>query len=253
MLMGIDVSDLRRRAEAFSKDLERTKAELNRDASFWYPYGTLSNLDHLDRLLTGSHRFLLDLAVDRRIADIGAADGDLAFFLETLGLRVDVVDHAPTNFNSLQGVRLLKEALKSTVEVFDVDLDSQFALPRSSYGLVFFLGILYHLKNPYYALEALSRVATYCLVSTRIAKFAPDMRTRLDQIPVAYLLGEREANNDPTNFWVLSDAGFRRLLARTGWEICDYLTVGNTTDSDPASPEGDERAFCLVRSRLAPV
>jgi tRNA (mo5U34)-methyltransferase len=70
----------------------------------------------------------------------------------------------------------------------------------------------------------------------------------LSDIPVAYLLDDREANNDATNFWIFSDAGFRRVRARTGWQIVDYITLGNTTDSDPASADGDERAFCLAKS-----
>jgi hypothetical protein len=38
----------------------------------------------------------------------------------------------------------------------------------------------------------------------------------------------------------------RRLIKRTGWEPRDFITVGNTVDSDPAGPKGDERAFCLL-------
>ena len=45
-------------------------------------------------------------------------------------------------------------------------------------------------------------------------------------------------------------AGLRRILHRTGWDVLDYMSVGNTTQSDPASPGGDERAVCLLRSRL---
>lgn len=67
---------------------------------------------------------------------------------------------------------------------------------------------------------------------------------------MAYLLDERESNNDSTNYWIFSDAGFRRILKRTGWEIRDYITVGNTANSDPATQEGDERAFCLAESRV---
>ncbi len=113
-------------------------------------------------------------------------------------------------------------------------------------------------------METLGKAARYCLISTRIAKFnvsktkpagrfaafSPDKRTNLKDLPVAYLLDEAEANNDSTNYWIFSDAGLRRLLQRTNWDICDYMTAGNTTDSDPASADGDERAFCLVKSRL---
>jgi hypothetical protein len=65
----------------------------------------------------------------------------------------------------MQGVKLLKTALSSSVEIHDVNLDSQFLLPEKSYSLVIFLGILYHLKNPYYALETLAKSANYCLIS----------------------------------------------------------------------------------------
>lgn len=71
----------------------------------------------------------------------------------------------------MQGVKLLKEVLSSSVQIHEVDLDSQFSLPEKNYNLAFFLGILYHLKNPFYALEALSKSARYCLISTRIARF----------------------------------------------------------------------------------
>jgi len=249
----MDILQIYKSSIEFDRILSAKKVSLRPEASFWYPYGTLSNFGHLNALLNGKNRLLLELASGGRAADIGGADGDLAFFLETLGLSVDLIDHGPTNFNGLQGVGLLKEALGSRVEISDVDLDAQFTLPRESYGLVFFLGILYHLKNPFYVLEALSRCAEFCLISTKITRFASDKQTRLAGVPVAYLLDEREANNDPTNFWVFSDAGFRRILKRTGWEIRDYMTVGNTINSDPASPEGDERAFCLVQSRRVAV
>ncbi len=43
-----------------------------------------------------------------KIADIGAADGDLAFFLEKQGLSVDVIENESTNFNRLEGAQILK-------------------------------------------------------------------------------------------------------------------------------------------------
>ncbi len=246
------------------QELDFEKTRLAPQSFKWYPYGTLNSFYLLDKLLTGEHRFLLDLIGSRPTLDIGCADGDLAFFMESLGCQTQVIDYAPTNYNGLHGVKLLKTARSSSVEIHEIDLDTQFTLPRQNFGLVFFLGILYHLKNPYYALEALAKSAAYSLISTRIAKFnAPetkfafslaklrsDKRINLSQIPVAYLLDEREANNDATNYWVFSEAGLRRIFKRTGWEICDYMTVGDTVNSDPASVKGDQRAFCLVKSHL---
>jgi hypothetical protein len=57
-------------------------------------------------------------------------------------------------------------------------------------------------------------------------------------------------NADKTNFWMFSPAGLRRICDRANWDVCDIGFFGNTAYSDPVSPEGDERAFCLLRSRL---
>src|SRR5262249_36994387 len=130
----------------------------------------------------------------------------------------------------------------------DVDLDSQFALPRSDYDIVLLLGILYHLKNPFYVLEKLAYASEFCLLSTRIAKFTPNGYVMLRDLPVAYLLDADEANHDPTNYWSLSEAGLRRLLSRTGWDVRAWVTLGDTVRSNPSSNDHDERAFCLIRS-----
>jgi SAM-dependent methyltransferase len=183
-----------------------------------------------------------------RILDIGCADGDLAFFLESIGFQVSAIDFPFTNFNGMRGIRKLKEALNSNIEIVSADLDSRFDLPPGRYDLVFFLGTLYHLKNPYYMLDLLSRHARFCFLSTRVAGFAPD-RSEIRKIPVAYLLGEDELNHDLTNYWIFSEAGLRRLLHRTGWEVCDLLTVGDTRKSRPDTLQNDERAFCLIRNQ----
>ncbi|HVU05846.1 MAG TPA: methyltransferase domain-containing protein [Polyangiaceae bacterium] len=216
--------------------------------SRWYPYNTIDNFIHLDGLLHGPYRAFLRLTDGRPVADIGAADGDLAFFLESIGVSAHVVDHAWTNFNRLAGARTLKTMLNSAVEIHDVDLDSQFRLPETGYGLVFLLGTLYHLKNPYYVLEQLARSSHWCILSTKVAKFSPDKTVRFAEAPVAYLLAPKECNDDATNYWVFSEAGLRRILDRTGWEVREW-TTSNNPNSDPATAEGDERAFCLLESR----
>ena len=257
----MDIVTMSYKAVEFDRWLTEKKHEL-REPDFWYPYDSLGNFGHFNALLTGEHRFLLNLIGEKPTVDIAGADGDLAFFFESLGCKAQVIDYATTNHNNLRGVKLLKETLSSSVEIYEVDLDSQFSLPEKDYNLAFFLGILYHLKNPFYVLEALSQAARYCLIATRIARFnrartemektnaelSQNDRVDLRNVPVAYLLDELECNNDSSNYWIFSDAGLRRILKRTGWEILDYLTVANTTDSDPASASGDERAYVLAKS-----
>jgi len=243
-----DIAKLANAAEDFEVELAEVKKRAAPPDFPWYPYDSMGNFRVLDRLLLEPYRDLAELAHGHPILDVGCADGVTSFFLERAGFEVDIIDYPPTNFNGMRGLHVLKGALRSNVGIHATNLDAQFTLPRAQYGLVFFLGLLYHLKNPFYALETLARHTRFCFLSTRVAKFAPDKKHVLDGLPVAYLVAPDETNNDPTNFWIFSMAGLERLFFRTGWQLRSYVAIGNTKDSDPASQKGDERAFCLLES-----
>ncbi len=230
----------------FGKELDKKKNEI--DSNFpWYPYGSLNNFIHLRKMF--NKRPINSLADNRlEILDIGAADGDLSFFLESLGYKLDIIDNGPTNFNNLKGIRLLKDKLNSSIGIYEIDIDSQFSTPGKKYDLTFFLGILYHLKNPYFILEALSRISKHLVLSTRIMQFTPE-GIPVSKSPLAYLLGPGEANNDATNYWIFSDTGLRRLFDRCGWAVLEMTTVGDTRASNPRDQEHDERAFAILESR----
>lgn len=244
------IEDLVDSAREFQPKLAAMKAKMHPDFE-WYRYSTMNNIGLLNQLLKGDYRLLTNFVRGSKIADIGAADGDLSFFLEQFGLQIDLIDNPATNHNSLKAARYLKQSTNSKVVIHEADLDEHFSVPSANYDLVFFLGILYHLKNPYYVLEHLARVTEYCFLSTRVTRFTRDRRTAIRDEPVAYLVGRTELNDDPTNFWIFSETGLRRILERTGWTVCCWTTFGNTSKSDPVTTEGDERAFCLIRSACA--
>lgn len=247
----MEIGDL---TQDLSPHVERLRtARAACDAPFvWYQYDILANLIHVDAMLTGQHRDLSALADGRPVADIGAADGDLAFTLEhAAGWEMDIIDTARANQNGLEGARMLKDTLGSGAAIHDIDLDTQFRLPRDGYGLVLLLGILYHLQNPFYVLREIAERAEHCILSTRVARFAGPARVDVADLPVGYLVGPTELNNDPTNFWVFTPAGLERLVDRAGWEVLDRLNVGDTAGSVPDSQEHDERMFMLLRSRAA--
>ncbi len=171
----------------------------------WYPYATLSVFEHLDKLLHGENRTILRLLREEPVLDLGAGDGTVGFFLESLGAVVDAVDNPRTNYNGMTGIRSLKAALGSSIRLYELDLDSQFTLACDRYGLTCMFGLLYHLKNPFFVLERVAMQSRYCLMSTRITRRTPDGKVNLDAAPLAYLLDEREANDDPTNYWVFSE------------------------------------------------
>lgn len=248
MPRAMDMDQLIKRLDEQADRLGDARAEIDGDFP-WYPYNILGNLVHVNAMLTGENRDLERLAGGLPVADIGAADGDLAFVLEDVaGWEVDIVDTPATNMNGLRGARALRDHFGSRARVYDIDLDRQFELPRERYGLVFLLGILYHLQNPYYVLRELASRSSYCLLSTKVARFAGPDETPIADLPVGYLVAPSETNNDHTNYWILSPAGLMRLVARAGWEVLDRANVGATSDSDPSTPERDERMFLLLRS-----
>ena len=259
----MDSAELVTAAAAFDRKLESTKRGIDLGDYGWYPYGSMSNFVHLDRMLTGEHRDILRYAASRPILDIGAADGDVAYFLESLGHHVHVLENPPTNFNGCRGLYAMRRALGSKIEITEVNLDSQFHLPEERFGLTLLLGLLYHLKNPFYVLETLARSVQHMLLTTRVAQYNVAeggenaangvnlVRVDMSSIPTAYLVDPLETNNDPTNFWMFTQAGLRRILSRTGWDVLDFITVGVTDGSDPATLDHDERAVCFLRSRVA--
>ncbi len=127
----MDISDLAARSREFGARLAAAKAAVPQPIA-WYPYDSLAGFDHLNAVLTGPRRNLLELAGDRPVLDIGCADGDMAFFLESLGCKVHAVDHPGPNQNQMAGVRALKTALGSNVEIHEVDLDGPFERKRQT-------------------------------------------------------------------------------------------------------------------------
>jgi SAM-dependent methyltransferase len=235
------------RVQEFKATILAAKRDIGDQDFEWYPYDTFTAFTHLNALLTDVNRSLF--SGNQKILDVGCQDGELSFFLESLGHEVVALDHPTYNHNGMRGVRALKQALNSGIRILEVDLDRHFILPDDKYDLAVVLGVLYHLRNPFYVLEQLAMHAHQCLISTRIAKCFPDGSPIPRGVALAYLLDEYELNNDETNYFIFSDKGLRTLFGRTYWDICNYHSTASNMPSDPVRTDRDERIFCLLRSR----
>ena len=226
---------------------ERLKAIKGEETDVtWYPYNSIENLRVLSDILPPETKTQLVTGASRlRLLDIGAADGDVGFFFESRGADVDFLDNAPTNFNHCAGLERLRERLQSRARIMQQDVDLRFTLDRT-YDLAIALGILYHLRNPMAFLLTLALHAESVVLSTRVAQMTPD-GTDISKLPVAYLLGRREANDDPTNYWIFSPAGLERVLNRSGWNVLQMATFGCSERSDPVSAKRDQRIFVYCR------
>lgn len=251
-LPATKTATLREQANRFHNHLAAVKSQTPLDPRVtWYPWRSLGQMEVLDKFLRGDSAGLMSMIGHDPVLDVGCGDGDIAFFLETLGVRVDAIDHAPTNYNALLGVHALKQKLGSSIRIHAVDLDTRPHLPGSNYGFTVMLGVLYHLKNPFLVLEALARASRYIFLSTRIASRGPDRKTNFGTLPIAYLVDDDELNHDKTNFWIFSESALRRVVKRSGWDLIEYTTIGPAAAADPVTPAGDARAFILAKSRMA--
>jgi SAM-dependent methyltransferase len=179
--------ELSHTADRFKTRLEAMRDSLGPQEFEWYPYDSFGYLSALDLMMNGRLSVMRAMAGNERVLDAGCGDGALSYFMESLGCRVDAIDNPPTNHSGMRGVRRLKNALGSEVAIHQMDIDAQFELPSERYGLTLLLGILYHLKNPFYVLEKLAQSSYYCLLGTRVARVTPKgMPMRKE--PLAYLV-----------------------------------------------------------------
>jgi tRNA (mo5U34)-methyltransferase len=154
----------------------------------------------------------------RTVLDIGAWDGFFSFEAERRGAsRVVAADYYSwhgTGWGTKAGFTLAREILGSRVE--DVDIDVMDLSPErvGTFDVVFFLGVLYHLRHPLLALERVASVARDLLVVETVVDMAGIRR------PAAAFYPGRELNNDPTNWWgpnvpavaaMLESVGFRQV------------------------------------------
>ncbi|HXB68687.1 MAG TPA: methyltransferase domain-containing protein [Candidatus Acidoferrales bacterium] len=251
LIQDIEIGELAELAHRFHETLTARKAAIAPGGFDWYPYDSFGIISMLGDVFTGRQRWLGTLIGDEPVVDVGCGDGAVSFFLEWLGARVYAVDHPPTNYNRMQGAKALKSALGSSVRIAAADLDARFDLPVRKAGLALFLGVLYHLKNPFGVLECIAGRARYCLLTTAITQYATDQRTRLGDLPVAFLAGRGGLRGDETNYWIFTEPGLRNLVDRAGWDVCDWKVVDDAA-STLWGTQRDQRAICLLRSRVRP-
>lgn len=148
------------------------------------------------------------------VLDVGAADGFFSFEAERRGARRVVAIDLWLGANGLikrEAFDLARRTLRSNVEglqlsVYDISVDQ-----IGSFDLVLFLGVLYHLQHPLFALEKLFEVTKDMLI----------METHLDMLrtnrpAIAFYPGS-EASNDPTNWWGPNAAAVKAMLKCVGF------------------------------------
>lgn len=235
--------------EAIEK-LQEARANVSQKVAL-YPYASFHNVHHVNRLLSPLKTDVQQLISNKRVLDIGCADGDMSFLCELLGAKeVTAIDWADTNFNFMQGVCALRDHMNSKVQICSGNLEDMDLSFLGIWDVILFLGILYHLPNPIRVLRKLSVVAHQIIASTRVFDVIPGLpQNDLRQRRLAYLLEPAESNNDSSNWWIPTEAAVTTMLGRAGWRVVSSLRLDQVIgQAEPVDPQLDGRLFLIAHS-----
>jgi tRNA (mo5U34)-methyltransferase len=193
-----------------------------------------------------------DHLTGKRVLDIGCNAGFYSFEMKRRGASsVLGIDHNPSY---LTQARFARDQLGMSgiefrqLEVYDLD-----QLGEEPFDLVLFMGVLYHLRHPMYALEKVAKLVGGRLLfqtmergSSEIEEFAEDYPIKEQDIffdqrfPRLYFV-EKAYAHDATNWWIPNRAASMAMLRSVGLRVVDrpchevYLCEPEAAASDAAS------------------
>ncbi len=149
-----------------------------------------------------------------RVLDIGAWDGFFSFEAERRGAHVVAMDGPAWQRGERSGracFDLAHAALGSQVEAIPLDVMELGADEVGRFDLVLCLGVLYHLRDPWGALERIAEVCADRLV----------IETHVDGVslgrPGMVLYPGAELNDDASNWWGPNEAALHAMLHDVGF------------------------------------
>lgn len=152
----------------------------------------------------------------KTVLDVGAWDGFFSFEAERRGAaRVVALDtfswRARGDHTGKAGFELARRALGSNVEDVEVDVLDISPQTVGQFDVVLFLGVLYHLRHPFLAIEKLRQVTRELLI----------LETHVDLIglrrPAMALYPGSELNGDWSNWWGPNPAAVIGMLEQSGF------------------------------------
>jgi tRNA (mo5U34)-methyltransferase len=158
----------------------------------------------------------------KTVLDIGSWDGLFAFEAERRGasrvLATDSFVWAGKTWGTKAGFELARRVKKSRVEDMAIDVMDLDPAIVGTFDVVFFLGVLYHLRHPFLAIERVAAVTRERMILTTWADMAAVDR------PAAAFYPKDELGGDHTNWWGLNPSCVRAMLADVGFTRIDIVS-----------------------------
>jgi|SRR5579863_1287331 len=149
------------------------------------------------------------------VLDVGAWNGFFSFEAERRGARrvlaTDSFCWSGEGWGTKAGFDLAKKALNSKVEEMEIDVMNLSPSNVGVFDVVFFLGVLYHLRHPLLALERIFSVTKgYVVLETVLDKV-------WDRRPVVAFYPGAELNADVSNWWAPNPLAMEGMLKSVGF------------------------------------
>ncbi len=205
-------------------DLDTLRAEVAR-IKWWHPidlgHGIVAPGADVTPQRLPELRMPEDLS-GQTVLDIGAWDGFFSFEAERRGasrvLATDSFCWDGGGWGTKAGFDLARKALNSRVEDKRVEVLDLSPETVGVFDVVFFLGVLDHMKHPLLALERVASVTGKQLI----------MQTQVDMLaikrPAMAFYPGTELNGDPTNWVGLNPAAVVAMLQLVGFTRVDILS-----------------------------
>jgi tRNA (mo5U34)-methyltransferase len=172
------------------------------------------------------------------VLDIGAWDGAYSFEAERRGAERVVA--AEVNGCDRRGFNLAREALCSSVEDVCVNIHDLDPQRIGTFDLVLCLGVIYHLRDPFGALQRVAAVTRGLLI----------LETEGDMLdirrPAAAFYPGDELNHDCTNWWGFNRAALLGILRAVGFR---EVSIAHC----PSRPRRFVRAVRDRSARMEPI
>lgn len=195
-----------------------------------------------------------------RVLDIGCNAGFYSFELAARGADVTAIDFDPHYLRQARWAAsvlgLAGRIAFRRMQIYDL------AREQDSYDLVWFMGVLYHLRHPLLALDIVRRCTKRRLVLQTMTmpgdEVAPvpddiglDERSRLrDPGWPAMAFIEKRLRGDPTNWWAPNHACVEALLRASGFRVLERI-ADECYLCEPLELDPDEAAAIEAERRAA--
>jgi tRNA (mo5U34)-methyltransferase len=164
------------------------------------------------------------------VLDIGAWDGFFSFEAERRGAaRVVAIDPecwrdpawGPDGWGTKEPFELARQTLRSNVEDVDIDLADLSPETIGEFDLVLFLGVFYHLPDPWRIFRAAASVCRRLMIVETHADLQEFSRPAMAFYP-------GEVDGDPSNWWGPNAALLRSMLSHEGFDRVEVFSESRT-------------------------